>query len=113
MNSLSPAAQAFWGSVVRHVLTAVAGVLVTHGYVTQTGSNAYVEELVGVVLQAAVMGWSNRVAYWQQIRAIVGRAMPSGSTHTQVVAKVEELTAVGALPTVFTPATVTPSLVKP
>ncbi len=111
--NLSPAAQAFWGSVIRHILTAIAGVLVTHGYVSQTGSNAYVEELVGIVLQGAVMGWSNRIVYWQQIRALVGRSMPVSATHTEVVAKVDELAATKALPSVFTPAEVTPSLVKP
>ncbi len=112
MDSLSPAAQAFWGSVIRHVLTAVAGVLVTHGYVTKSGADAYTEELVGLALQGAVMGWSNRIIYWQQIRALVGRAMPAGATHTDVVAKVEDLKAAKSLPSVFTPPDTTPALVK-
>lgn len=112
MDGLSPAAQAFWGSVVRHMLTAAAGVLVTHGYVSQTVSHPYVEEMTGVTLQGAVMVWSNRIVYWQQVRALVARAMSASATHTEVVAKVNELKAASALPSVFTPATVTPSLVK-
>lgn len=111
--NLSPAAQAFWGAVIRHVLTGLAGILVAHGYVSQTVAHPYVEEGVGVVLQGAVMLWANRIVYWQQIRALVGRAMPAGSTHSEVVAKVDELHAANALPSVFTAPTMTPSLVKP
>ena len=110
MTNLSPAAQAFWGSAIRHVLTAVAGFLVTHGYVSQSGANAYIEELVGVILQAAVMGWSNRTVYWQYIHSIVARAMPEGTSATVVDAKVAALQTVKALPSVFTPADVTPIL---
>lgn len=101
-STLSPAAQAFWGSVIRHVLTAIAGMLVTHGYVSPASSTTYVEELVGVLLQAGVMAWANRIIYWHQIVAAVGRAMPEGVTHQQVCAKVAELKAVDALPSVFT-----------
>jgi hypothetical protein len=111
--NLSPAAQAFWGSVVRHVLTALAGFLVTHGYVSQTGSSAYIEELTGIVLQAAVMAWANRIIYWHQITAVVGRSMPVAATHQEVCAKVAELKDAKALPSVFTPANITPALVKP
>lgn len=112
MNSLSPAAQAFWGSVIRHILTGVAGVLVAHGYVSNDVTHPYVEEGVGIALQGAVMLWANRIVYWQQVRALVGRAMPV-ATHTEVIAKVEELKAAQALPSVFTPSTSVPSLVKP
>ena len=77
---LSPAAQLFWGSVIRHVLTGLGGALVAHGYVTQSGATAYEEELVGVLLNGAVMAWANRVHYWQQIRLLV--ALMHGSTAT-------------------------------
>jgi hypothetical protein len=111
--NLSPAASAFWGSIVRHLLTLIAGMLVTHGYVSQTGANAYIEELVGVALYAGGNVWANRVTYWQQIKHLVARAMPAGTTDTAVNAKVVELKAAGALPSVFTPPDVVPSLVKP
>lgn len=111
--TLSPAAQAFWGAIIRHVLTGLAGMLVAHGYVSQTVTHPYVEESVGMILQGAVMVWANRIVYWQQIIALVGRSMPKSATHTEVVAKVDELHAANALPRVLTPADVTPSLVKP
>jgi hypothetical protein len=110
--NLSPAAQAFWGSVIRHVLTALAGILVAHGYVSNDVAHPYVEEGVGLALQGIVMVWANRIVYWQQIRAIVGRAMPA-ATHHDVIAKVEELKDAKALPSVFTAPTAVPSLVKP
>lgn len=113
MLTLSPAAQAFWGAVIRHLLTGLAGVLVTHGYVSQTGATAYTEELVGLALQGAVMLWANRIVYWQQVRALIGRSMPAGTTHDAVVAKVDELTTAKTLPSVFTPSNVSASLVKP
>ena len=113
MNELSPAAQAFWGGVIRHALSALMGALVLHGYATQSGSKAYTEELVGLALMGLTQLWANRIIYWQQIRAIVGRSMPIAATHTDVVAKVEELKEANALPSVFTPEHVTPSLVKP
>jgi hypothetical protein len=109
---LSPAAQAFWGSVIRHVLTAIAGILVAHGYVSNDVAHPYIEEGVGLALQGVVMVWANRIVYWQQIRAIIGRAMPA-ATHHEVMAKVEELKDAEALPSVFTAPTVVPSLVKP
>jgi hypothetical protein len=86
--------------------------LVLHGYVTVNDSNAYIEELVGLTLQAAVMFWSNRAVYWAQIKNIVGRCMPKGTTDTAVDAKVAELTVAKSLPSVFTPADVVPSLAK-
>jgi len=108
----SPVAQLFWGSIIRHLLTAVAGMLVLHGYVSVSDSNKYVEELVGLTLQAAVMFWSNRITYWEQIKKLIARTMPKGTTDTAVNAKVAELTEAKALPSVFTPADVVPSLAK-
>lgn len=113
MNNLSPAAQAFWGDAIAHVLSFIGAAFVTHGYVSAQGANAYEQELVGVILAGAVQVWRNRVTYWQQIRAVVGQAMPKGTTHAEVVAKVEELKEANALPSVFMPPTQTPSLVKP
>ena len=113
MSNLSPAAQAFWGSIIRHLLTGFAGILVAHGYVSKDGASSYTEELVGIILQAAVMGWANRVTYWNQIRALIGRSLPAGSTAVTVDAKVNELVAAKALPSVFLPADQTASLVKP
>lgn len=110
--NLSPAAQAFWGAIIRHVLTGLAGGLVAHGYVSQTVAHPYIEESVGLVLQGAVMVWANRVSYWNQITALIGRAMPYATAH-QVSAKIDELKDANALPSVFTPPTSTPSLVKP
>ena len=110
---MSPAAQAFWGSVIRHVLTGLAGVLVAHGYVSDTVAHPYVEEGVGIVLQASVMLWANRVTYWNQIHALIARAMPANTSAIAVSAKVEELREAKALPSVFMPPTQTPSLVKP
>lgn len=112
MTDLSPAAEAFWGGIIRHLLSAAMGALVLHGYATQSGAQAYTEELVGLTLMGATQLWANRIIYWQQIRAIVGRSMPV-STHADVVAKVDQLKEANALPSVFTPPTVTPSLVKP
>lgn len=111
MTNLSPAGQAFWGSIIRHVLTGLAGVLVTHGYVSASGATAYTEELVGVLLQAGVMVWANRTVYWQQMHALVARAMPAASAGV-VSAKVDELAAAKSLPSVFTPPNLVPSLVK-
>jgi len=113
MSSLSPAAQAFWGSIIRHLLTGLAGILVAHGYVSKDGASSYTEELVGIILQAAVMGWSNRVTYWNQIHALIARAMPAGTSAVTVDAKVNELAAARALPSVFMPPDQTASLVKP
>lgn len=101
--NLSAAGLAFWGSIIRHVLSAIAGMLVTHGYVSQTGANAYIEESIGTVLYLAATVWANRVAYWQHIQQLVSRAMPAGSTEFAVSRKVEQLTAANALPSVFTP----------
>jgi hypothetical protein len=112
LPKLSPAAQLFWGSIIRHLLTAISGVLVAHGYVSTSGANAYIEELVGLALYAAVNIWANRVTYWEQIRKLVARTMPASTTDTAVNAKVTELTVAKALPSVFTPADVVPSLVK-
>lgn len=111
--NLSPGAVAFWGSAIRHLLTLLAGILVAHGYVTQQGANLYIEELVGAALYAGGNLWSNRVAYWQEIKRLIARAMPAGTTDVAVTAKVIELQQAGALPSVFTPANVTPSIVKP
>ncbi len=113
MLNLSPAAQAFWGDAIRRVLTLIAAALVTHGVVSQGVATAYVQELVGVILAAGVTVWGNRAVYWAQIRAIVGRSLPSSATHVTVVEKVAQLQAASALPSVFTPDTVVPSLVKP
>jgi hypothetical protein len=113
MDSLSPAAQAFWGAAIAHVLTFIGAAFVTHGYVSQQGASAYEQELVGVILAGGVQVWRNRVTYWQQIRAVVGQAMPKGTTHAEVVAKVAELKEANALPSVFTPSTVATTLVKP
>lgn len=110
--NLSPAAQAFWGAIIRHILTGCAGALVAHGYVSQTVAHPYIEESVGVVLQGGVMVWANRVTYWNQIRSLIGRAMPCATAH-QVSAKIDELKSADALPSVFTPRTFIPSLVKP
>ncbi len=112
MSSLSPAAQAFWGAIIRHLLTGLAGMLVAHGYVTKEGSSAYIEELVGLGLQGAVMLWANRVTYWNQIHALIARAMPAGTSAVVVDAKVAELAEAKSLPSVFTPPDQTPSLVK-
>lgn len=113
MPKFSPGAYLFFFSIIRHLLTAVAGMLVLHGYVAAPTASAYTEELTGVILQAAVMAWSNRAVAWEQVRKIVGRNMPKGATDATVNAKVAELAAANALPSVFTPANVTVSLVKP
>ncbi len=113
MLDLSPAAQAFWGDIIRRLLTLVAGALVTHGLVSQSDASAYTQELVGVILGLGVTAWGNRTVYWGQIRAIVGRSLPSAASHAMVTAKVDDLAAASALPSVFTPETVIPALVKP
>lgn len=100
---LSPAAQAFWGSIIRRVLTIAATLLVAHGYVNQSNANAYVEELVGIIINGAIFVWANRVTYWQKIHELVGHSMPAGVTQEQVSSKVVELKTLGALPSVFTP----------
>lgn len=109
---ISPAAQLFWGSIIRHFLTLVSGVLITHGYVDTSTANTYIEELIGILLYVAVNVWSNRVTYWEQIRKLVARAMPKGTTDIAVNRMVDELAVAKALPSVFTPANVTPSLIK-
>lgn len=108
MNSLSPAGQAFFGSIIRHLLTGAAGVLVAHGYVSDTAAHPYIEELVGVTLQGAVMLWSNRVTYWNEIHALLARQMPAGSTAADVAAKADLLQSQNALPSVFVPAHAAP-----
>lgn len=100
---LSPAAQVFWGSIIRHLLTAIGSLLVAHGYVTKEGASAYVEELVGLAVNGLVIFWANREHYWAIVRQIVARSMPAGTTATQVVEKVEALKAVDAVPSVFPP----------
>ncbi len=110
--NLSPAARAFWASIIRHLLTAVGAVLVTHGYVSKSDASAYEEELIGVIIGSAATVWANRATYWNQIRHLVGRAMPAGTTEVAVTAKVAELKDAGTLPSVFTPPTVTPTLVS-
>ena len=113
MSNLSPAAQAFWGAIIRHLLTGLAGVLVAHGYVSDTAAHPYVEELVGLVLQGSVMLWANRTVYWQQIHALIAGAMPAGTPSAAVTAKVNELDAAKALPSVFLPQSQAAALVKP
>ncbi len=113
MKSLSPAAQAFWGSAIRHLLGILAGVLVSHGYVSQSDANNYTEEIVGVLLGAIVMVWGNRTVYWSQIKQLVARSLPHPATDHAVTEKVDELQAAKALPSVFTPPNVTPTLTKP
>ena len=110
MLNLSPAAQMFWGSIIRHLLSFVGGVLVAHGYVTQTGASAYTEELVGVIINGAVLVWSNRTAYWQQIKLLVALMLPKGSTQNDVTAHI----ASGAvLPVVTTPPDTAPGVPAP
>jgi hypothetical protein len=111
--NLSPAAQLFWGSIIRHLLGFIGTAIVAHGYVSQSGASAYTEEMVGVIINGAVLIWSNRVAYWSEIKHLVGRAMPAGTTDVAVVAKVNSLAAAKALPSVFTPPDTVPTLVKP
>jgi hypothetical protein len=111
--NLSPAAQLFWAGVIRHVLSGLGAFAVAHGYATKAGSDAYLEELIGAVLMAASYAWSNRTTYWQEVRKLIGRAMPAGTTAVAVTAKVDELHEANALPSVFTPPDVTPSLAKP
>lgn len=60
--NLSPVALAFWSGVLRHALAGIATLLVAHGYTTQSGANAYVEELIGVLFYAGAQVWSNRAA---------------------------------------------------
>ncbi len=110
MTNLSPAAQAFWGDAIRRVLTLISAALVTHGVVTQGAATAYEQELVGVILAAGVSAWGQRAVYWAQIRAIVGRSLPSAASHATVVAKVADLQATSSLPSVFTPDTTVPTL---
>lgn len=81
---MTPTAELFWSSVIRHLFAAVAGVLVTHGYVTQVGANAYVEELIGVVLYAAGQLWANRAAYTQRVKMLTALWMPHGTTEACV-----------------------------
>lgn len=105
--NLSPVARAFWASLIRHTLSGIAGVLVAHGYVTETGANAYVEELVGVGLYAGATAWSNRAAYWQRVKLLVALMMPKGSTEAQVLAHI----ASGApLPSSQTPPSTAPGV---
>ncbi len=110
---MTPAAQAFWLTAIRPGLSLGAGLLIRHGFATQSGATAYTEELAGAILAVSVQCWANRMVYWQQIRAVVGRAMPAGATHDQVLDKVDQLKEMNALPSVFTAPNVTASLVKP
>lgn len=110
MNELSPAAQAFWGGALRHLLTLGAGVLVHHGYASATGAQAYTEELSGVVLAGAVQLWANRAIYWQQIRTLVAQRMPANASALDVAAKVDQLATAKTLPPVLTPAHLPPSV---
>jgi hypothetical protein len=91
---MSEAAKVFWGSIVRHLLTAVCGVLITHGYVTQTGAAAYIEELTALALYAAVNVWSNRVHYWEMVRQIIARQLPAGASAGEVNGKIASMQAV-------------------
>ena len=58
MNTLSP----FIGSIVRHLLTALAGVLVAKGYIDQQVATQAVEAnsaiITGLVLYWIAQGWS-------------------------------------------------------
>lgn len=107
--NLSPTAALFWGSIIRHLLTFVGSALVAHGYVSQTGANAYTEELIGVIINGAVLVWSNRTAYWQRVKMLTALWMPKGTTEHEVDVHLDM-----GLPTpaISTPVTTIPGVPK-
>lgn len=107
--NLSPTAQLFWGSIIRHLLSMVGGVLVAHGYVTQTGASAYTEELVGVTINGAVLVWANRTDYWQRAKMLIALMLPKGSTENDVIAHIAEQQ---PIPSILTPPNTTPGVPK-
>ena len=111
--NISPAAQMFWGSVIRHLLTILGGALVTHGYVTQTGASAYAEELTGMALNSLVLLWANRVAYWGRVKMLIALMLPQHSTENDVNAHLALHADAGvAVPSVLTPPNTTPGVPK-
>lgn len=81
---MTPVAEEFWGSVIRHLLTMAAGVLVTHGYVAKAGAGAYVEELTGVLLYGLGQAWSSRAVIANRAKMLLALWMPAGATEAQV-----------------------------
>lgn len=108
--NLSPAALAFWSSVIRHVLTGLGGVLVAHGYVTKTGSDLYIEELIGVVFYGAGQIWSSRRVIWDRAKMLTALWMPRGTTEAAVDAHIAR-----GLPTpaITTPPDTVPGIPSP
>lgn len=105
--NLSPVAQDFWGSIIRHLLTGLAGVLVAHGYVTQQGASLYVEELIGVAIYGAGQAWSSRAVIWNRVKMLTALWAPRGTTEQQVINHIAEG---GQTPAVSTPPTTAPGV---
>ena len=103
----SPSAQAFWGDIVRHLLTSIATVLVAHGYVTQSGAQMYVEEIVGVALYGMGQAWSSRAVWMHRAKLMVALWMSKGSTEAAVV---DHIANGLPIPTITTPPTTAPGV---
>jgi hypothetical protein len=55
---MSDLVKAWLGSAIRHGITIVGAWLVTRGWLGASQSNGFVEELSGILLCAAMFGWS-------------------------------------------------------
>lgn len=85
---MNPLLSAALGSILRHLLTAIAGVLVTRGIWTQDEATAYVG---GAVLALLALGWSIWTKYRGRLRFLLALQMPEG-TSEETVKSVEKAT---------------------